>query len=212
MNKLVSFCTLFLIFILQSCGPKSEPSAIMSLYQSEHPFKVDSTKNDISNNEIQDDLSKTTIKYEINWLQTWNDKEVKSFKIERIFSFKLPDKIASKTREAFPGIIALEVFRPNSETSLPKHLKCIYRQQNNDRDFEFQFCTEYSAAISMEKLERIEASAMNLIDRDQREDITFDLKEFDQITTYFAFPQNLSGKQGKTKNSYKAEIELQFLK
>lgn len=211
MKLMVSICSLFTFLFLQSCGEKSKSGAVMSLYQSEHVASNKLEKDQNTNDEAKDEQSQLTLKLDLIWDKEWRDSAVKNFQVDRFYSFSLPSKIESLNRDAFPGIITLDLFRPKSETSLPKKLRCIYRQKENDRDFDFQFCVELDTPIAVGKLEKIKASAMNLIKESQRALINFELTEGDKISVSMTYPLSIE-KQGKTKSIFKANTELLLLK
>lgn len=197
--------------MLQGCGSKAEPSAVMSLYQSDRAV-IDTTSLANSENiEVIEEQKTMTVKLELLWDKEWDNSPKTHLNIDRHHIFTLPALIRAEGREAFPGIAVLDLSRPQSETSLPKNLRCIYRQRGNDRDYEFQFCVEKSSPITIDKLEKIKASAMNLIKPAHREKISFQLNSGDSLSAFFAYPIGRD-KHGKTKNSYKAQVELQFLK
>lgn len=211
MKNLVSICALVALTLLQSCGSKSEPSAVMSLYQSDRALLDDSLMTTSEVIKVEERLKTTTVKLSLNWEKEWDNSPKAHLNIDRHHVFSLPATIRAEEREAFPGIAILDLSRPKSETALPKYLRCIYRQSANDQDYQFQFCVEKNAPITIDKLEKIKASAMNLIKREQREKISFELSPGDGITGFFAYPTSLEN-HGKTKNKYHGLAELHFLK
>lgn len=213
MKKMVSLCALLALTLFQSCGSKSEAGAVLSLYQADHGAMNLPESNGVTSSTIKvlEESKTTTVKLNLRWEKDWDNSPKTQYNIERVHSFKLPETISALNRESFPGIAVIDLDRPNSETPLPKNLRCIYRQKAADKDFQFQFCTERKAPIVMDKLEKIKASAMNLIKSEHREKISFNLVAGDSISAYFAYPISID-KHGKTKLAHQAEVELQFLK
>jgi len=210
MHKLVSFCAFLSLLLLASCGSPSEKGAVLSLYQSD---KIVLSENDTLNSQMESIERKLSIDVRLNllWNKEWDKSPQAHYKVERTHQFTIPENIKNNSKGQFEGIAVLDLSRPKSETTLPKELRCIYRQSAPDRDFTFLFCTEKSSQITMAKLAKIQASALNLISNDQRAKVKFQLELGDSVTGYFAYPLN-ENDHGKTKTKFNGEVELNFQK
>lgn len=210
MQKLVSFCAFLSLLLLASCGSPSEKGAVLSLYQSD---KIVLAENSSLNSQMEAVDRKFSVDVRLNlfWNKEWDKSPQAHYKVERTHQFTIPASIKNTTKGQFEGIAVLDLSRPKSETTLPKELRCVYRQSSADRDFSFLFCTEKSSPITMAKLEKIQASALNLINADQREKVKFQLELGDSVTGYFAYPLN-ENDHGKTKTKFNGEVELNFQK
>ena len=210
MQNLVSFCAFLALLLLASCGSPSEKGAVLSLYQSD---KVVLSESDVLNSQMEAVDRKLSIDVRLNliWNKEWDKSPQAHYKVERTHQFTIPAFVKNNTKGQFEGIAVIDLIRPKSETTLPKELRCVYRQSAPDRNFTFLFCTEKSALITMAKLDKIQASALNLISAEQREKVSFQLSLGDSVSGYFAYPLN-EVDHGKTKTKFNGEVELNFQK
>lgn len=210
MQNLVSFCAFLALLLLASCGSPSEKGAVLSLYQSD---KIVLSESDVLNSQMEAVDRKLSIDVRLNliWNKEWDKSPQAHYKVERTHQFTIPAFVKNNTKGQFEGIAVIDLIRPKSETTLPKELRCVYRQSAPDRNFTFLFCTEKSALITMAKLDKIQASALNLISAEQREKVTFQLSLGDSVSGYFAYPLN-EVDHGKTKTKFNGEVELNFQK
>ncbi|MCK6594343.1 MAG: hypothetical protein L6Q33_04015 [Bacteriovoracaceae bacterium] len=210
MQNLVSFCAFLALLLLASCGSPSEKGAVLSLYQSD---KIVLSESDVLNSQMEAVDRKLSIDVRLNliWNKEWDKSPQAHYKVERTHQFTIPAFVKNNTKGQFEGIAVIDLIRPKSETTLPKELRCVYRQSAPDRNFTFLFCTEKSALITMAKLDKIQASALNLISAEQREKVSFQLSLGDSVSGYFAYPLN-EVDHGKTKTKFNGEVELNFQK